>query len=143
MDLTAYTQRLLSLARTLHRWAGALAGLDRSRRDKVARYADEIAATLARASGSLLRLEADPHDRAAARDSLREFGRIAGYVETIVGALSHHLDGRKLAGVKRRLERLVPPEFGSYQPAVAGHGHVDRLVATEGYFRALADSLRA
>jgi hypothetical protein len=49
MDLSAYTTRLLSLAQTLHHWAGALSGLDRSRREKVARYADEIAATLARA----------------------------------------------------------------------------------------------
>src|SRR5262245_43554203 len=108
MDLSAYTRRLLSLARTLHRWAGALAGLDRARRGKVARYADEIAATLSRASASLVHLEADPKDRAAVRDSLREFGRITGYVETIIGALHQHLDGRKLAGVKRRLERLVP-----------------------------------
>jgi hypothetical protein len=143
MDLSVYTRRLLSLARTLHRWAGAIAGLDRSRRDKVARYADEIAATLARASASLLRLEADPQDRAAARDSLREFGRISGYVETIVGALSHHLDGRKVAGVKRRLERLAPPGFVPRPPAAGWRGHIDRLVATEGYFRALADSLRA
>ncbi len=59
MHLSGYTKKLLALAETLHRWAGALGALDRSRREKVAKYADEIAATLARASGALMRLEAD------------------------------------------------------------------------------------
>jgi hypothetical protein len=31
----------------------------------------------------------------AARDAIRELGRIAGYVEDIVKALEQHLDGRK------------------------------------------------
>jgi hypothetical protein len=143
MHLSGYTKKLLALAQTLHRWAGALGALDRSRREKVAQYADEIAATLARASGSLLRLEADPGDRAATREALREFGRIAGYIETIVGVLQHHLDGRKLAGVKRRLEQLAPQGIRHSLTAVKARAHTDRLIATEGYFRALADSLRA
>jgi len=143
MHLSGYTKKLLALAETLHHWAGALSALDRSRREKVAKYADEIAATLARASASLLRLEAQPADQAAAREVLREFGRITGYVETIVGVLKHHLDGRKLAGVKRRLEQLAPHGLRHGLAADKARAHTNRLVATEGYFRALADSLRA
>jgi hypothetical protein len=71
---------------------------------------------------------------------VRELGRITGYLETLVGVLQHHLDGRKLAGVKRRLEQLGPGRGGLR----AAHGlRIDRLLAAEGYFRALADSLRA
>jgi hypothetical protein len=51
-------------------------------------------------------LEKDPAATRPAREAIRELGRIAGYVEDIVRALEHHLDGRKLAGVKRRLDRL-------------------------------------
>jgi hypothetical protein len=140
MQLCDYTKKLLSLAETLHRWIGAL---DRSRRDKVARYADEIAPTLARAAQALERLEADPGDGAAERAALREFGRIAGYLETIVGVLRHHLDGRKVAGVKRRLERLRPAGVEDHRAARKARARVGCLAAAEGYFRALADSLRA
>lgn len=143
MRLADYTKRLLGLAEAVHRWLGALTGLDGNRREKVAKYADEIAATLARAAEALALLEADQNDRAAARRAVREFGRIAGYVETIIGVLEHHLDGRKLAGVKRRLEQLGAgaPDAGSFRQADAMR--IDRLVAAEGYFRALADGLRA
>jgi hypothetical protein len=141
MKLSDYSKQILALAETLHRWAGALASLDGSRRDKVARYADEIAGTLARASAALQDLETTPGDVAARRVVIREFGRISGYVETIMGVLQHHLDGRKLAGVKRRLE-LLRPGF-QCPPAPAGpQTALDRLIAAEGYFRALADGLR-
>lgn len=120
MRLSDYTRKVLGIARTIHQWIGALSVLDASRRDRVARYAEEIAATLARAAEALARLETDPRDRAAARHALREFGRISGYVETIVGILVHHLDGRKLAGVKRRLEQLAPP--GRAQTGRSGGG---------------------
>jgi hypothetical protein len=142
MRLSDYSKQILALAETLHRWAGALATLDGTRRDKVARYAEDIAGTLARASAALQQLETDPENAEARRTVVREFGRISGYVETMVGVLQHHLDGRKLAGVKRRLEQLRP----GYQcpPAVAGpQTALDRLLAAEGYFRALADGLRA
>jgi hypothetical protein len=142
MRLCDYTKKLLALAETLHRWLGALGALDRSRREKVAVFADEIAATLARASSSVLKLEADPKDAAAARAVVREFGRITGYLETIVSVLRHHLDGRKLAGVKRRLERLEPARVKRSLAASSAGSQIDRLVAAEGYFRALADSLR-
>lgn len=142
MRFADYTKRLLDLARTLHQWIGALSALDTSRRERVAHYAEEIAATLSRASEALGRLETEPGDRAAARAAAREFGRISGYVETLVGVLSHHLDGRKLAGVKRRLEQLEPGGLSDVLDTSKARAHAQRLVAAEGYFRALADALR-
>jgi len=143
VNLAECAKKLLALAEVIHRWAGVLAGLDRSRREKVAAFADEIAATLARAAEAAIALETSPgYNQRAARSLVREYGRIHGYLETIVGVLQHHLDGRKLAGVKRRLEQLGPHPVTKW---VAGEGsrvRVDRLVAAEGYFRALADSLR-
>lgn len=142
MALADYSKRLLGLAETLHRWLSVLAQMDQERREKVARYAEEIAATLARASAALLALETNPGDIVAAREAMREMGRIAGYVETMVGALKHHLDGRKLAGVKRRLtdlEARLPPRDGRFD---FNHARIDRILAAEGYFRALADGLR-
>ncbi|MFN3868978.1 MAG: hypothetical protein ACK4MF_07935 [Hyphomicrobiaceae bacterium] len=138
-----YARILVDLAATVHRWMAALAPLDRARRRRVARYASEIAETLSRAADALADLEANPDNRAAARRAAREFGRISGYIETIVGVLEQHLDGRKLAGVKRRLERLEAhaPRIETLEPA--GVRRVDRLAAAEGYFRALADGLGA
>ncbi len=141
MPLTAYLRLLLNLAETLHGWIAALAPLDRGRRRRVARYSATIAETLARAAEALQALEADPNDRQAARRASREFGRIAGYVETMVGVLEHHLDGRKLAGVKRRLERLDASSPVSTCVQSASDRRIDRLTAAEGYFRALADGL--
>ncbi len=143
MQILEYPKRLLSIAETVNRWAGALATLDRSRRAKVARYALSIAETLGRAARFSARLTAAPDDRVAERGVIREFGRITGYLETLVGVLQHHLDGRKLAGVKRRLVELGPgrsPE--ECTPETPAKIRVDRLLAAEGYFRALADSLR-
>ena len=143
MHLSDYAQRLLSLAQTVCQWVAQFSELDRTRREKVALYAEEIAATLARAATALAELELAPHDRPALMTATRELGRISGYVETIVAALEHHLDGRKRAGVKRRLEYLEPFEL---EAAVALHGafrHARRLTAAEGFFRALADALRA
>lgn len=149
MQLSGYSKSLLAIARTVHRWAGAMAALDARRRDRVARYAEEIAATLARASEALSRLETDPDDRTARTTLNRELGRISGYIETLVGVLTHHLDGRKLAGVKRRLEQLEPARLSAMGEAAAKPWgprrplETDRLTAAEGYFRALADALRA
>lgn len=142
MRLSDLSRKLLGLSETLHRWLAALNALDRDRRDKVAEYADQIAATLARAAEALARLEADPQDRAAGRQAVRELGRIAGYVETIVGVLEHHLDGRKLAGVKRRLERIEARDDPAGARRQAHAPHIEHIVAAEGYFRALADGLR-
>lgn len=142
MQLLEYPKRLLSIAETVNRWAGALAALDRTRRAKVARYAQSIADTLGRAARFSVRLAAAPDDTAARRGMIREFGRITGYLETLVGVLQHHLDGRKLAGVKRRLEQLGPGRTDDGHEVQAAKIRVDRLLAAEGYFRALADSLR-
>jgi len=141
LRLADYAQRLLCLAETVHRWLGALTMLDDRRRLRVAKYAEKIAATLARAGDALNRLQSAPRDRKARAEAIRELGRISGYIETMVGALEHHLDGRKLAGVKRRLEQLRPSEL--HKCVVSGRKprHIDRLASAEGYFRALADAL--
>jgi len=142
MSLLDTPKRLLAIAETVNRWAGAIAALDRTRRAKVARYADAIAATLGRAARHSARLAASSDDRAAEAGVAREFGRISGYLETLVGVLKHHLDGRKLAGVKRRLEQLAPGQTAGVRGVRSAKLRVDRLLAAEGYFRALADSLR-
>ena len=143
MRLADYAKHLTSLGETIYQWVVQLTEIDRQRREKVALYAEEIAATLARAATALAALEAAPHDRSALLTATRELGRISGYVETIMSALQHHLDGRKRAGVKRRLDTLAPFEL---EAAVAEHGafrQARRLTAAEGFFRALADALRA
>jgi hypothetical protein len=143
MMLADSSKRLLAIAETLYRWLGALAALDEGRRTKLADYADKVAATLARAAAALARMAENPKAVDAEREAIREFGRIAGYIETIVGVLQHHLDGRKLAGVKRRLEVLQTSGQPFEQNPVPDPKLVGRLVAAEGYFRALADGLRA
>ena len=142
MPIAEYARCLLAIAETVHCWLSMLAGLDARRRARVAAYAEKIAATLARASIALRHLETAPHDRTARERAMRELGRISGYIETMVEALDHHLDGRKLAGVKRRLEMLRPGELT--RNVVAGRRPIaiDRLASAEGYFRALADGLR-
>ena len=141
MGLLDYTNRLIGLSQTIHRWHGVLGELDAGRREKVARYAERIAETLSRAAAAFTVLEKDPASARASRQAIRELGRIAGYVEDIVSALRHHLDGRKLAGVKRRLDGLASKE--PLRGAGADARRIERLLEAEGYFRALADGLRA
>ncbi|HYD14935.1 MAG TPA: hypothetical protein VEA77_00905 [Hyphomicrobium sp.] len=142
MHVLEYPKRLLAIAETLNRWVGAIGAMDRAQRLKVARYAEAIAETLGRAARFSARLTAKPADKVARRCLMREFGRITGYLETMVGVLQHHLDGRKLAGVKRRLEQLESRRMDGDFQAPASDIRIDRLLAAEGYFRALADSLR-
>jgi hypothetical protein len=143
MRLADYVRRLSALAAAVHRWLGVAARLDGIGRDKVALYAEEIAATLARAAAALATLEHLPGDRLALLTATRELGRISGYVETIMSALDVHLDGRKQAGVKRRLENLEPFDLEAAIREFGAFRHARRLTAAEGYFRALADTLRA
>ena len=84
MRLADYVQRLADLGgrRFTAGWPLA-AGLDSLRREKVALYAEEIAATLGRAAAALATLESRPDDRSALLSATRELGRISGYVETI------------------------------------------------------------
>jgi hypothetical protein len=142
LRLAEYARRLLCLAETVHRWLGALSRLDDRRRARVAGYAEKIADTLARAGDALSSLSGTPGDARAHRQAIRELGRISGYIETMVSTLEHSLDGRKLAGVKRRLEQLRPWEL--HECVISGRKlmHTDRLASAEGYFRALADGLR-
>ena len=142
MPLAVFTKRLLSLSQTIYQWLGALSGLNGQAREKVALYSEEIAATLARASQALSELETQPADKQRVLATVRELGRISGYVETIVGALEHHLDGRKLAGVKRRLETLQPFELEALLAAHKPFAQAAKLASAEGFFRALADALR-
>jgi hypothetical protein len=147
MALSLYTLKLLALAETLHRWLAVLTGLDRANRERIATYADAIAATLARAAAAMTRLEGTVPDSSARTDALRELGRITGYVETIVAVLEQHLDGRKIAGVKRRLDQLDVERLALVITADPGQPdarvRTDRLLTAEGYLRALADGLRA
>ncbi|HVX37221.1 MAG TPA: hypothetical protein VHC71_13485 [Hyphomicrobium sp.] len=143
MRFAAYLRHLSSLAETIHRWLAVAARLDNLGREKVALYAEEIAATLGRAATALGRLETAPNDRSAVLTATRELGRISGYLETIMAALDVHLDGRKRAGVKRRLEHLKPFDLEAAIREFGAFRHARRLTSAEGYFRALADTLRA
>lgn len=143
MRFNDVTSRLLGLSRTVHTWLGALTQLDTRRRLRVAGYADHVAETLARAAAAFTALERDPANVGAIRDAVRELGRIAGYIEDIVRALEQHLDGRKLAGVKRRLDQLAAREPILIAVRQADAQRIERLIEAEGYFRSLADGLRA
>ena len=143
MRLLDFAVKLRGLSETLHRWLGAISELEDERREKVARYAEEIAGTLARAATALAALEREPGNVRASRAAVRELGRIAGYVEDIVKTLRRHLDGRKLAGVKRRLDRLAAGRPVQASTGAVEARHIERLLEAEGYFRALADGLRA
>jgi len=143
MPLSEYARHLLAIAQTIYRWAEQISALDAARREKVALYAEEIAATLARAAQAFIALEAQPTEKAQLLIASRELGRISGYLETLVAALAHHLDGRKLAGVKRRLEHLEPFEPHAMIAKSGAFATASRLMSAEGFFRALADALRA
>ncbi|MBU2580286.1 MAG: hypothetical protein KJ622_01020 [Alphaproteobacteria bacterium] len=150
-------KKLLSLAEVIHRWIDALSDIEPERRQRIAAYAEAIADTLARAAEALSQLESgrenqtgeatppsSPQARTARRAASRELGRIHGYVATMVDVLEHRLDGRRLAGVKRRLESLdrgALSRLASQQPD-ADQLRIDDLYAAEGYFRALSDGLR-
>lgn len=143
MAIVDITSKILGIGESMRRWQGVVAEVDDKRRDKVARYAEEIASTLQRAGEAFEKLEKDPADKAAARVAIREFGRLAGYVETIVATLEGRIDGRRLAGVKKRLESLALEGLIAESIKRADAARIERLAAAEGYFRALADSLRA
>jgi hypothetical protein len=70
------------------------------------------------------------------------YGRY-GVIWSSQSCRSDQLDGRKLAGVKRRLDGLggKGPLRGTL--ARVNAGRIERLLEAEGYFRALADRLRA
>jgi hypothetical protein len=134
--------KILGLADVICAWQAKLAQLDKSKRAKVADYAEAVAGSLARMAAAFERLECDTADRTARRSALREIGRLAGYVETIVETLRGHVDGRRLAGVERRLQVLSSVEEIDGALARVEPHRIEHIVAAEGYMRALADSLR-
>ena len=123
-------------------------------RDRVGVYCDTIADTLARAGDALERLSDDPASRRgkgkAARDVRRELSRLDGNVRDIARLLDGHLDGRKIAGVKRRLESIVETQtvdamllLAQQTGEIAGfRRRMEMLAEAEGAFRALGDGLK-
>lgn len=142
MALSNYSARLLNLAKTFHCWLGQLAALDLQKKERVATYAEKIAATLNRAAAALSRVHQSPADETALYQALHELGRISGYLDTFIGSLEHHLDGRKLGGVKRRLEQLDADGLAEILVSRRAVMRLEKLAAAEGYFKALADGLR-
>ena len=138
-----FTKKFLDIAKALKDWRAAIFDAGEGRRERVARYAETIADTLQRAGDAFRRLEQDGNDREAQRIAIREFGRLAGYVEGIVAALDGKIDGRRIAGLKRRLEGLALEGLISQSIAKADAARTERLASAEGHFRALADGLRA
>lgn len=141
-------RKILQLAEAIHRWLGALSELEPERKNRVADYAEKIANTLKRSADALTAIEQSstttPPDPKARRKAIRELARLHGYVSTIVDVLDRQLDGRRLAGVKKRLETL---DSGALEDARGDlletrKLRIEKLYAAEGYFRALADGLR-
>ena len=143
MRLVDYTLKVLGLSQAMRKWHSLMSALDQSQRDKVARFAEQIAATLARAAEAFGWLEKHPGETLATRAAVRELGRLSGYVENIVVTLQGRVDGRRLHGIRRRLEALTEDSLIADSVRRADAARINRLIEAEGYFRALADSLRA
>jgi hypothetical protein len=143
LRLVDYTLKLLGLSQAMRKWHGLLSALDEAQREKVAHFAEQVAGTLARAAEAFERIERDPGDKAARRSAIRELGRLSGYLESIVSVLKGRIDGRRLHGIKRRLAGLAADGLMAEAVRSADAARIERLVASEGYFRGLADALRA
>ena len=84
------------------------------------------------------------------REMRRELARLAGNVRDMTDLLDGHLDGRKIAGVKRRLEGIVERQTVDTMlletrksGEIAGfEKRLDMLAEAEGEFRALGDGLK-
>lgn len=143
MGLIDYTVKLLGLSEVIHKWRDAMRRMDADDREKIAVYCETIAENVAQAARSFEVLRKDETDKAARREAVLAFGRMAGHVEDIATALADHLDGRKIAGVKRRLDILLDQHRMDDAIARADSGRIARLHEAEGYFRSVADRLRA
>lgn len=143
MRLVDATLKILGLSGAIWRWQKLLSALEADHRERVARYAEAIAGSTARAVAAFERLVADPSDAAARRIGVRELARLSGYVEDLVATLEGAIDGRRLAGIKRRLEALSANGAIEATVGSAARDHIERLARAEGYLRALADGLRA
>ena len=143
MGIFDYTLKLLGLSETIYTWLDQLQELDLKKRERLAAYCEKIADTLTRITTAFDQLIKNPKNQNARKKALREFGRLAGYVEDITETLKDHLDGRKLAGVKRRLEKLVEEARMLDALDKVDDARINRLYEAEGYFRSLADHLRS
>jgi hypothetical protein len=143
MRVIDITLKLLRLTDVLAAWRSAIDEADQRRRDRIARYADEIAQTISRLAVAYARLEARPGETAARHEAIRDLARLKGYVEGIAAVLEGRVDGRRVAGLQRRLEGLVLEGAVSDSLDQASPRSIERLLAAEGWFRALADGLRA
>ncbi len=154
MDIFKTITQIFGLAEVIAGWRTTMRTLDGVQRTKVALYCDTVADTLARASEALAKLsddrsQAKSKDKAA-RDTRRELARLAGNVSDIAVLLAGHLDGRKIAGVKRRLESIVERQtidamlLETRKPGqIAGfRRRMEMLAEAEGEFRALGDGLK-
>jgi hypothetical protein len=142
MRIADLTIKLLGLTEAMRKWQSTIVAADDRRRERIAGYAEAIADTLARTGRAFARLERKPLDQAALRVALREMGRLKGYVETILSVLDGRIDGRQLAGVKRRLESIASESLVQESLAKIDRSRIERLALAEGWFRAFADSLR-
>ncbi len=143
MTLTATLLKLLGLTQALQALKTSFDTLEAAKREKIAAYAEAVAATFARAAAAFVILEQRSDDASARRDATREVGRIAAYVEDIVETLGVHLDGRRRAALTRRLADLSTTDLAALvSPHRRQKPPIDRLLEAEGYFRALADGLR-
>ena len=100
MRLLDYTGKLLGISETIHRWHATIGALEAERREKVARYAERIAAMLARAAVAFARLQQEPTNTRPERVAVRDLGRISGHVEDIIGRAITVLTGASLLALK-------------------------------------------
>lgn len=147
MSVLEAALKLLGLSEALLKWHGPLRELSTARRERVATYAGEIAASIARAASAAEQLGDASLDKKSRRklaaEIVREVGRLKGYVEDVADTLKNHLDGRKLSGVKRRLQSLEIAPADLEKDGGETRALVDRFIEAEGYMRALIDRLKS
>jgi hypothetical protein len=80
--------------------AGAIILLSAERREKVAQYAEQIAATLARAAAAFSALERDPANPRAGREGVRELGASPATSRTSSARWKITLTGASLPALK-------------------------------------------
>jgi len=69
------------------------------------------------------------------------YGRLRGYLDDLPDLLAPHLDGRKVHGLRRRLESLVPEERAALAAQTVTDTRVSAYFEAAGAFEALADRL--
>lgn len=147
MSVLEAALKLLGLSEVLLKWHVPIRELSAARRDRVAAYASEIAASIGRAASAAEQLGEAGLDKRARRklaaEIVRDVGRLKGYVEDVADTLKNHLDGRKLAGVKRRLQSLEIAPGELEKDGAETRALVDRFIEAEGYMRALIDRLKS